>query len=50
MTAASACVDDALTPRTWLVFDGGGDIVFFPYTRSFSVFFGMSIAPVVFWR
>jgi hypothetical protein len=39
-----------LTPRPWLVFDAGGDIGFFPSTRSFTVFFGMSIAPVVFWR
>jgi hypothetical protein len=38
------------TPRPWLVFDMGGDVGFFPSTRAFSVFFGMSIAPIVFWR
>ncbi len=38
------------TPRPWLVFDMGGDVGFFPSTRAFSVFFGMSIVPVVLWR
>jgi len=39
-----------LSPKPWLVFDAGGDIGYFPSVRAFSVFFGMSIAPVVFWR
>ncbi len=38
------------TPKPWLVFDAGGDVGFFPSVRSFSVFFGMTIVPVVFWR
>ncbi len=38
------------TPKPWLVFDFGGDVGFFPSTRAFSVFFGMSIVPYVFWR
>jgi hypothetical protein len=39
-----------VSPRTWLVFDVGGDIGFFPSTRVFSVFFGVSVVPFVFWR
>jgi hypothetical protein len=38
------------SPRPWLVFDAGGDAGFFPSVRSFSVFFGVTIVPVVFWR
>jgi hypothetical protein len=38
------------TARPWLVFDTGGDIGFFPSVRTFSVFFGMTIVPVVLWR
>jgi hypothetical protein len=38
------------SPRPWLVFDMGGDVGFFPSTRSYSVFIGMSFVPVVFWR
>jgi len=38
------------TPKPWLVFDMGGDVGFFPSVRSFSVFFGMSFVPAVFWR
>jgi hypothetical protein len=38
------------SPRPWLVFDAGGDVGTFPQTRVFSVFFGMSIVPVLFWR
>jgi hypothetical protein len=40
----------SMTPRPWLVFDFGGDVGYFPSVRSYSVFFGMSIVPVVFWR
>jgi hypothetical protein len=39
-----------MTPRPWLVFDFGGDVGFFPETRSYSVFVGMTIIPVVWWR
>jgi hypothetical protein len=39
-----------MTPRPWLVFDFGGDLGFFPSTRSYSVFVGMTIIPVVWWR
>ena len=38
------------SPRPWLTFDAGGDVGYFPSTRSFSVFVGMTIAPVVFWK
>ena len=38
------------TPKPWLVCDFGGDIGFFPSTRAFTAFFGVSIIPVVFWR
>jgi hypothetical protein len=38
------------TPRPWLVFDFGGDVGFFPSVRSYTVFWGMTIVPVVFWR
>jgi hypothetical protein len=38
------------SPRPWLVFDIGADVGFFPSTRSYSLFIGMSFVPVVFWR
>jgi hypothetical protein len=38
------------SPRPWLVFDAGGDVGWFSATRAYSVFIGMSIAPVVLWR
>ena len=38
------------TPRTWLVFDQGGDVGFFPATRAYSVFIGMTVIPAVLWR
>jgi hypothetical protein len=37
-------------PRTWLTFDLGGDIGFFPATRAYSVFVGVSVVPAVLWR
>jgi hypothetical protein len=40
----------SLTPRPWLIFDFGGDIGFYPSTRAFSLFGGMTIIPVVFGR
>jgi hypothetical protein len=39
-----------LTPRPWLVFDAGGDVGFYPSTRAFSAFFGMTIIPAILWR
>lgn len=38
------------SPRTWLTFDVGGDLGFFPSTRAYSVFVGMSIIPVILWK
>jgi hypothetical protein len=38
------------TIRSWLVVDAGGDAGFFPSTRAYSLFFGMTIIPAVFWR
>jgi hypothetical protein len=38
------------SPRSWLIFDMGADIGWFPSTRAYSLFVGMSIIPVVFWR
>jgi hypothetical protein len=38
------------SPRPWLVFDFGGDVGFFPSTRAYSVFVGMTIVPVLLWR
>jgi hypothetical protein len=36
--------------RPWLVFDAGGDVGFFPSVRGYSLFAGVTIIPVVFWR
>jgi hypothetical protein len=38
------------TPRPWMVFDFGGDVGWFPSTRAFSLFVGMTLVPVIFWR
>ena len=38
------------SPRSWLVFDMGADIGWFPSSRAYSLFVGMSIIPVVLWR
>ncbi len=38
------------TPRSWLVLDAGGDVGWFPSTRSYSLFFGMTVVPAVLWR
>jgi hypothetical protein len=40
----------AHSPRSWLTFDFGGDVGFFPATRAYSVFIGMSIIPVLLWK
>jgi hypothetical protein len=37
-------------PTPWLLFDFGGDIGWYPSTRAYSVFFGMSIVPALLWR
>jgi hypothetical protein len=39
-----------LTPRPWMVFDFGGDVGSFPSTHTYSLFVGMTVVPVVFWR
>jgi hypothetical protein len=38
------------SPRSWLVFDLGADVGWFPSTRAYSLFVGMAIIPVVLWR
>jgi hypothetical protein len=38
------------SPTPWLMFDVGGDVGMFPSTRAYSVFVGMSVVPVLFWR
>jgi hypothetical protein len=37
-------------PKPWLMFDFGGDVGWFPSSRAYSVFFGMTFVPVVLWR
>jgi hypothetical protein len=39
----------SVSPRPWLVFDFGGDVGYFPSSRSFSSFVGMTIVPVRLW-
>ncbi len=39
-----------VTARPWLVFDVGTDTGFFPATREYSMFLGVTVIPVVFWR
>jgi hypothetical protein len=39
-----------VTARSWLVLDFGGDAGWFPSTRAYSLFFGMTIVPVVLWE
>jgi hypothetical protein len=41
-------VSETLAP--WLVLDEGADVALFRDTRSFSVFVGLTVVPVVFWR
>jgi hypothetical protein len=38
------------TARPWLIVDAGGDVGFFPSVRSCSLFLGLTVIPVVFWR
>jgi hypothetical protein len=39
----------SVSPRSWLVFDFGGDVGYFPSSRSYSSFVGMTIVPVRLW-
>jgi hypothetical protein len=43
-------VAGTVAARSWLVFDVGGDVGFFPSTRAFSLFLGATLIPVVFWH
>jgi hypothetical protein len=38
------------SPRSWLVFDVGADVGWFPSARAYSLFVGASVIPAVFWR
>ncbi len=38
------------SPRSWLIFDVGADVGWFPNARGYSLFVGASIIPVVLWR
>lgn len=38
------------SPRPWLVFDAGGDLGFYPSTRSYALFVGATFVPVVLGR
>jgi hypothetical protein len=40
----------SVASRSWLVTDLGGDVGFFPSTRAYSFFFGMTVIPAVLWR
>jgi hypothetical protein len=39
----------SVSPRPWLVFDFGGDVGYYPSSRSYSSFVGMTIVPVRLW-
>jgi hypothetical protein len=39
----------SVSPRPWLVFDFGGDVGYFPASRAYSSFVGMTIVPVKLW-
>jgi hypothetical protein len=39
----------SVSPRPWLIFDFGGDIGYFPSSRSYSSFVGMTLVPVKLW-
>lgn len=38
------------SPKPWLVFDFGGDVGYFPSTRAYSTFFGMTLVPALLWK
>jgi hypothetical protein len=39
----------SVSPRPWLIFDFGGDVGYFPSSRSYSSFVGMTLVPVKLW-
>jgi hypothetical protein len=39
-----------VTARSWMVLDVGADVGFFPSTRAYSLFLGVTLVPVAFWR
>jgi hypothetical protein len=43
-----ARIAGSVSARSWLVFDLGGDVGFFPSTRAFSLFAGVTLIPVAF--
>lgn len=38
------------SPKPWLMFDAGGDVGWFPSTRSYSLFAGLTVIPYDFWE
>ena len=38
------------SPRSWLVFDVGADVGWFPSARAYSLFMGASVIPAILWR
>ena len=38
------------TVRPWLILDEGADVGFYPSTRAYSLFVGLTISPAVLWR
>lgn len=38
------------SPRPWIVVDAGGDAGFYPSIRTYTVFAGVTVIPVAFWR
>ncbi len=38
------------SPRSWLVFDVGADVGWFPSGRAYSLFIGASVIPAILWR
>jgi len=37
-------------PRPWIIVDAGGDAGFYPSIRAYTVFAGVTVIPVAFWR
>jgi hypothetical protein len=52
VTSRDAGLRGALTysPRPWLVIDAGADLGLYFSTRRYTVFAGLTVIPVVFWR
>jgi hypothetical protein len=38
------------SPKPWLVFDVGADVGYFPSSRAFSAFVGMTVVPFLLWK